>query len=676
MRAFTFLILMISFVFGNNCLNAQADYKESIPIKIENVSEDDLEEFSPTISADGKTLIFQRGHDDDKWELFQSSRNPDGTWDKPKPISVINDYCDFIAGPNLSYDGNTLYYTAFIDGESQTEDIYYSNRQGNRWSRPIRMGRPINTDEGYEGFPSISSDGRQLYFISINPDYEYDKKNKENCFTIFVSNKTIGGRWSEPEPLPALINTGCVRDPKIMADNRTLLYSKINIGEKGKFSLYQSQLQLDKSWGAPVSLDFVNDEQNNLSPAIPAAGDTMYYYSQGDLYNTYIPPEFRQFFNATVQGYIRDHKTNKPLAAEIIIRDSKDLSEINRITPNRSDGRYSLILNGGRNYKVEFKMNGYLSEFLNYDLYYHQGYLEDWIEIKLKSEAEVGILVLDKDLNKAIPADIVISDGSGAITSSFRIDNYQDEPKSLSLDINKQYEIKASATDYQSDSMQVSTQSTDNVSARFLLQPLKVTYEFNVRDISTKKKIRTRMTLKNQDEDEIINGYSDEKFQLRLGDQYEVLASGDRGYLFASTMITATEEGARQAAAGNLSMDIAAIAIDASLILNNITFASNSADLSPNSLLELDRVIEFMNLNPGVEIEVSAHSDDVGADAYNLQLSQRRASSVKDHLVKSEIQNTRIASVGYGETRPIAPNDTDENRARNRRVELKITAIN
>ena len=123
-------------------------------------------------------------------------------------------------------------------------------------------------------------------------------------------------------------------------------------------------------------------------------------------------------------------------------------------------------------------------------------------------------------------------------------------------------------------------------------------------------------------------------------------------------------------------MDIAPIAMNASLILNNITFASNSSDLSPGSLLELDRVVEFMNLNPGVEIEVSAHSDDVGADSYNLQLSQRRAASVKDYLVKNKIADSRTVSVGYGETRPIVQNDTDVNRAMNRRVELKITALN
>ena len=674
MRIIAVSVLMI--LFGFSALFAQEAEEKPVAIKIENISDELLTEFSPTISADGRTLIFQRGQDDEKWELYQSLKQSDGTWGIAKPISTINDYCDFIAGPSLSYDGNSLYYTAFIEDESQSEDIYYSTRQGNDWSRPVRMGRPINTDEGYEGFPSISSDGRQFYFIAVNPEYDFDKKNKENCFIIYVSNKSVGGRWGEPEPLPDLINTGCVRDPKIMADSRTLLFSALEIGEKGKFNLFQSQIQEDKSWSPPVPLQFVNDDDNNLSPAIPAAGDTMYYYSKGDLYTIYIPPKYRQFFNATIQGYIKDHKTNKPLAAEIIIRDSKDLLEINRIVPNRSDGRYSLILNSGRNYQIEFHMEGYLSEFLTYDLYYHQGYLEEQVDINLKSEAEVGIVVYDEDLNRAIPANISISDEDGNVVNEFRIENYEETSWALSLDINRQYKILASETEYTSDSVVVNTQSTDNIQAKLYLNPLKVSYQFNVRDLTTKKKIRTKLTLNNQDEDEIINGYSDEEFILRIGDQYEVLASGDRGYLFASTMIVASEEGAREAAAGNIVIDIYPVDIDASLILNNITFASNSSDLSPGSLLELDHVVEFMNLNPGVEIEVSAHSDDVGADAYNLQLSERRAGSVKTHLVKNNLGEKRITSIGFGETKPLVSNDSEENRAKNRRVELKITAIN
>ena len=84
---------------------------------------------------------------------------------------------------------------------------------------------------------------------------------------------------------------------------------------------------------------------------------------------------------------------------------------------------------------------------------------------------------------------------------------------------------------------------------------------------------------------------------------------------------------------------------------------------------------DFMVLNDYVSIEISAHSDNVGSDDFNLRLSQRRAASVKDYLVQKNINKDRMKSVGYGEQRPIVSNDTEENRTKNRRVELMVIAV-
>ena len=132
--------------------------KVAVPVKIGVINEAESTEFSPTISADGKTLIFQSDRVDGKWMLFQSELNDNGLWSKPQPIDIINSSCSFIAGPNLSYDGNTLYYTAYIEGKSKSEDIYYSTKDRRGWTRPKKLEGRINSDEGYEGFSSISSD--------------------------------------------------------------------------------------------------------------------------------------------------------------------------------------------------------------------------------------------------------------------------------------------------------------------------------------------------------------------------------------------------------------------------------------------------------------------------------------------------------------------------------------
>ena len=243
-------------------------------------------EFAPTISADGKKLIFESNKNPKKgWELFESALDAKGLWNTPVPLTAINESCNFLAGPSISYDGNRLYYTAFIEGSSQSEDIYYSDRIGEtQWSKPINIGAAINTDDNYEGFPSISSDGSSLFFIRITPETGIAKKDKEPCFTIYLSKKMPDGKWGEPTALPAPINTGCERDPKIMADNHTLIFSSIREGGKGKYDLFQATWKEDGSWTEPVAFDFINSSENDQSPCISASGSDMLYYTNDDIY--------------------------------------------------------------------------------------------------------------------------------------------------------------------------------------------------------------------------------------------------------------------------------------------------------------------------------------------------------------------------------------------------------
>jgi OmpA-OmpF porin, OOP family len=106
--------------------------------------------------------------------------------------------------------------------------------------------------------------------------------------------------------------------------------------------------------------------------------------------------------------------------------------------------------------------------------------------------------------------------------------------------------------------------------------------------------------------------------------------------------------------------------------LNNVFFDFDKYDLRPESFVELDRVVKLLNENPKIEIEMSAHTDSHGSDEYNFTLSDNRAKSVREYILSKGIPATRIISQGYGETKPVAPNDNAENRQLNRRVEFKI----
>ncbi len=106
--------------------------------------------------------------------------------------------------------------------------------------------------------------------------------------------------------------------------------------------------------------------------------------------------------------------------------------------------------------------------------------------------------------------------------------------------------------------------------------------------------------------------------------------------------------------------------------LKNIFFETAKFDLKPESKVELDKLVSFLNLNKAIRIELSGHTDNVGDKKMNQILSQNRAKSVYDYLVANGIDVKRLTYKGYGDTKPKVKNDSDENRALNRRTEFKV----
>ena len=110
------------------------------------------------------------------------------------------------------------------------------------------------------------------------------------------------------------------------------------------------------------------------------------------------------------------------------------------------------------------------------------------------------------------------------------------------------------------------------------------------------------------------------------------------------------------------------------VVLPNVEFAFARAELTPAGKEALQQVLKFLKDQQGIKLEVWGHTDDKGADIYNLHLSQKRAAAVVKFLVDNGVDAKRLNSAGFGKTRPVADNATDEGRARNRRVELHLHA--
>lgn len=115
--------------------------------------------------------------------------------------------------------------------------------------------------------------------------------------------------------------------------------------------------------------------------------------------------------------------------------------------------------------------------------------------------------------------------------------------------------------------------------------------------------------------------------------------------------------------------------VGSSVVLNNIFFGIDSDTLLPGSMAELNRVLIFMEANPGIAIEIAGHTDSTGSALYNQELSARRAETVVNYLESKGIESGRIISMGYGDKRPVATNDSEAGRALNRRTEMTIIEV-
>lgn len=675
------------------------DYYRSTAKAIPELNSNKIE-YAPSISADGRTMILESNRRG-KYELYDS-KLVNGTWTDPIPIEPINtfgDSTDLIGGPSLSFDGNTLFFFASFRGGMGSEDIYYSIRDGDTWTAPVNIGEPINSS-GYEGFPSISADGKTMYFVRQNFTPLVDKelaKAWENkaCFSLYLTEKQPDGSWGQPELLPYPINQDCEKAPRIMADNKTLIFASNRLGGRGDFDLYQTQLTEIGDWKNPVALEFVNTAVADQFSSISAQGDLLYYvYDASEIYSVEIPPQLRQFKNIIIQGYVTDGSTNDGIAADIVVSDAFTSGEIMHITNNPNDGRYTVVLAVGGNYNIEIKKEGYTSKSLFFDLSREKEYKEIEQDIALYNSAKLNLNIYDGDLFEPVQANIKVKErGSDSFLKD--IENNPDGRVTLELPLGKFYEIIVDKENFESRFFTLDV-SNLVVYPDFIrdveMLPHKRTIEINVADLVNNGKIRSRVRIRNQNRDEVIEVDGNETVALRVGDRYEIEATSDQGYAFNSTVIDVKPEGTEVSAAddqGNvvslgsavggvmpkIELKLQPLLVGTNLTLKEILFESNSDQLNEISFTELQRVVDLLRQNESMRVEIAAHTDDVGSAVYNAMLSNRRALSVAKFLLENKIAEGRFEAKGYGESQPIVPNETEENKALNRRVVLKILGI-
>ncbi|MEL6676014.1 MAG: FG-GAP-like repeat-containing protein [Bacteroidota bacterium] len=194
-----------------------------------------------------------------------------------------------------------------------------------------------------------------------------------------------------------------------------------------------------------------------------------------------------------------------------------------------------------------------------------------------------------------------------------------------------------------------------------------------VRDVETLEAIaRAGMVLKDSME------ATKRKFRVRPDGTYQIcLPAGEfqfgtqaQGYFYRITefVVTDSMRGSRQ----EIDILLDPLRKEAKMVMKHIYFDVDKADLRDESLYELGQLSKIMQDNPSLKVEIAGHTDSDATDAYNQTLSQNRAESVVDFLMTQGIAKDRISAVGYGESQPVAPNDSPENKQLNRRTECKV----
>jgi outer membrane protein OmpA-like peptidoglycan-associated protein len=194
-------------------------------------------------------------------------------------------------------------------------------------------------------------------------------------------------------------------------------------------------------------------------------------------------------------------------------------------------------------------------------------------------------------------------------------------------------------------------------------------------DSKTRKPVGAEITYRDLASDQEVGVASSNpadgsyKIVLPAGRSYSFMAD-EQGYYAVSDNLDVKE--LKEYREIRRDLYLTPIEVGAIIRLNNLFFDFAKADLRTESYPELNRAMNFLNDNPGIAIEVAGHTDNVGSDDANRKLSDDRARAVKEYLIAQGVQPERIVSKGYGESKPVATNNTDEGRQLNRRVDFTI----
>ncbi|MEJ0056371.1 MAG: OmpA family protein [Bacteroidota bacterium] len=532
----------------------------------------------------------------------------------------------FELGENYLLEGEYEKASQFLDRYLESEILNKAKiEQATLWKRnvqyairnikiasqfkPRELSDTVNAFD-MQYFPVLTADEQELIFTRRVGGGQEDDED------LVVSKKDTRGRWMKPVSVSAAINSRYNEGTcSISADGRQLIFTSC-VGRRGFGScdLFESR-KIGNEWTRPVNLGpEINSPAWESQPSLSADGRMLFFVSdrRGGIGNKDIYVSYKLDENKWTRAENLGNQVNTPY---------EEISPFIHV-----NGRTLFFASNGK------------PGFGGYDLYRSERENAQWTE-----PVNFGFPVNTHEDQFSL---FITADGQHGFYS------HEDNQKANSSRI---FEINVP-------------------------EELQLKYKSNyvkgiVRDKKTNQPLKARLELLNLNKNELISYVQSDSVSgeylmvLTQGAEYGLYVSRP-GYLFESLNFNYEAEGNLVPVA--LDVFLEPVETGASAILNNIFFDLNKFDVKEKSITELDKVIRFLNENPSIRVEIAGHTDNAGTPAYNLQLSQKRAQSVSAYLGSHGIESTRLLQKGYGATKPLRPNDTDENRQVNRRIEFRI----
>ncbi|MCF8277692.1 MAG: OmpA family protein [Flavobacteriales bacterium] len=336
------------------------------PINLGEAVNSDQYEYFPVLTADEQTLIFTRNERRsagmDYQEDFYVSVKDGDHWSTALSVGPPINTDDNEGAQTITADGQQLFFIGCNrKGGMGSCDIYRSLRNGKDWGRPENLRSPVNSSK-WETQPSISSDGKTLYFVS----------NREGGFggsDIWVTHLAPNNEWSVPRNLGDVINTPFAEEtPFIHPDGRTLYFTSnghVGMGEK---DIYMTTLGDDGNWSEPKNLGYPintwNDEQGLF---VAASGENAYFSSDReggfgklDLYSFKLYEEARPTRVTYVKGKVTDKVTGKPLGAKFELIDLETSQVVVVSSSDNVNGKFLVTLPVDHDYALNVSKDDYL----------------------------------------------------------------------------------------------------------------------------------------------------------------------------------------------------------------------------------------------------------------------------------------------------------------------------